>query len=533
MAETAPPEHTSTGEMEPNDAPELLPIPSPETLSDDSTVDAVPMEMTDALSPADESEMTQQRVNSSDQLPESNGQRTAAEEANQQRTSTADSAEREVEASNNGVGSAAAETPVQAVSFEDAYQRAVSMLARGRDEALGPGGGWIIDEPTVGACVVVKRAVKAVFDNHAGDVSRSPERPDLRLSKEEGQGYLIGSLVIGELLVSEARAVGKRVDYVVSTEDKAKQEAAKAAKEKRRAARAAEGEEAQAAALAAVEEGEAALLDARLRASVAKTLKLPARNTIVIESKPVSAGVAVATAADKLTRLRGAAARAEAAVLPAEAHHTAAKRRVERAQKAHKDLSSLIFHHALAGAKVPLPEKSGQPDEAYEAHLQKQNELDAERDALDARLSLLRSECNLADEAVADTRDAAELARDAVAAEERSRAAAAQAAERAAQWSAQEEEWEREREESQARLAAARANVAAAEARLSSLKRELSPVCRPTVAAPKVFKLTGMSAADVGNIASQVSQESIGPLYWDDSAWDGYNRAVQREYGSD
>ena len=85
MAETAPPEHTSTGEMEPNDAPELFPVPSPETLFDDSTVDAVPMEMTDTLSPADESEMTQQRVNSSDQLPESNGQRTAAEEANQQR----------------------------------------------------------------------------------------------------------------------------------------------------------------------------------------------------------------------------------------------------------------------------------------------------------------------------------------------------------------------------------------------------------------------------------------------------------------
>eukprot|EP00966_Prymnesium_polylepis_P128919 2981430-Prymnesium_polylepis.1 len=60
------------------------------------------MEMTDALSPADESEVTQQRVNSSDQLPESNSQRTAAEETNQQRTSTADSAEREVEAPNNG-----------------------------------------------------------------------------------------------------------------------------------------------------------------------------------------------------------------------------------------------------------------------------------------------------------------------------------------------------------------------------------------------------------------------------------------------
>jgi len=83
-------------------------------------------------------------------------------------------------------------------------------------------------------------------------------------------------------------------------------------------------------------------------------------------------------------------------------------------------------------------------------------------------------------------------------------------------------------------LVAARANVAAAEARrLSRLKRELSPASCPTVTAPKVFKLTGMSAADVGSMASQVSQESIGALYWDESAWDGYNRAVRREYGSD
>ena len=163
---------------------------------------------------------------------------------------------------------------------------------------------------------------------------------------------------------------------------------------------------------------------------------------------------------------------------------------------------------------MPLPE-SGQPDEAYEAHLKKQDELDAEMEAIDVRLSRLRSERTIAEEAAYDARDAAELARDAVAAEERSRAAAAQAAERAAQWAAQQEEWEREREDGQARLAAARANVAASEARLAHLKRELSPACCPTVAAPKVFKLTGMSAADVGSMASQVSQESIGAMYWD------------------
>ena len=406
------------------------------------------------------------------------------------------------------------------------------MFSRGRDASVDHGGELCTNDPTVNVCLLVKSAVKACFEHHTADICRSPERPDLRLSKEEAQGYLVGSLVIGELLAAEARAIGKRVDYVVSTEEKAKQEAKRQAKEKRRAARATEGDEARAAALAAVEEGEAALLAARLHASVAATLKLPARSTVVVESKPVSAGVAVAAAADKLTRLRGAAARTEAAVMPAEAHATAAKRRVERAMQARNDLAMLIFHHALAGAKVPLP-KSGQPDEAYEAHNQKRDELVAEQEALDSRLSQLRAERNLADEAAEDARNAAELARDAVADEERSRAAAAQAAERAAEWAAQEEEWAREREESQARLAAAYANVAAADARLARLKRERSPSCMPTVTAPKVFKLTGMSAADVSSMASHVSQESSGPLFWDESAWEGYNRAVEREYGSD
>ena len=79
---------------------------------------------------------------------------------------------------------------------------------------------------------------------------------------------------------------------------------------------------------------------------------------------------------------------------------------------------------------MPLPE-SGQPDEAYEAHLKKQDELDAEMEAIDVRLSRLRSERTIAEEAAYDARDAAELARDAVAAAERLRAAAAQAADRA------------------------------------------------------------------------------------------------------
>ena len=444
-------------EVEPNDAPEPSPIPSPETLFDDSAVDAVPMEAADAQSPADESKVTRQRVDSSDQLPESNGQRTAADKANQQRSSTADSAEREVEASNDGVGSAAAETPGQAVSFEYAFQRAVCMLARGKDEAIDQGGCAVIDDPTVDLCIVVKRAVKAAYDSHGGDICRSPERPDLRLSKEEGQGYLIGSLVVGELLAKEARTVGKRVDYVVSAEEKARQEAAKGAKEKRRAARAVEGDEARATALAAVEAGEAALLAARLRASVAQTLKLPPRTSKVVESKPVSAGVADATAASKLGRLRREAAEAAEALLVADCSRVASKRELERAYAAHSQVCEEMraVSHAQVWAPLETP----------------QSELDAEweewvgmRDVAAANIDGLREVFFEADEAWREAEEAAEAARRAVEAEEAAQAAARQGAELDSMRAARQLERERadaERAEADARLEAVRTALVA------------------------------------------------------------------------
>ena len=414
MAEAALLEHASTTEVELGDAPEPMPVPSVDVPSVGTAVENVPMELDDAAGHRSVEEACAEVTRNERQGPVTNGQRTVVQDAEIERTITRGTAGERVEASNEVVGSQPSEKAAQPFSFEIAYNRAVGMFARGCDGSVDHGGEFVIDDPTVNVwvCLVVKAAVKACYENHAGDICRSPERPDLRLSKEEGQGYLVGSLVIGELLAAEARAIGKRVDYVVSVEEKAKQEAKKQAKEKRRTARATEDEEARAAALASVEEGEAALLAERLRESVAATLKLPARTTVVVESKPkpVTAAAAAAKAADKLGQLRAAAARAEAAVLPAEAHHTAAKRRVERVQQARENLAMLIFHHALAGAEVPLPE-SGQPDEAYEAHNQKHDELVAEREALDARLSQLRAERNCADEAAADARDAAELAR--------------------------------------------------------------------------------------------------------------------------
>ena len=455
------------------------------------------------------------------------------------------SSEMAVEAEQPGLASGeegskqAAEAAAAPLDFTSAYEFAVRMFTNGKDASISRGGNAVLDEAMVGDCGTVKAVIQALFRDRLGDICRSPERPDLRLSQEEAQGHLIGNLVIGELLANEGRRVGKCVDNIVAKEAKDAAAAKEAAKGPRKKARALTDEAAREAALKAIDNDLEAQLARRLRRPPTISLQLPPRNTTLVKSEPkaVKPEVAEAKAVDKLARLRTAAARAEAAVLPAGAHHTAAQRRLERARAALSDLHSLRFNLALAGAKVPLPDGQSECDEPYEAHMQKQAELDDEVEALEARVARLRTECNAAEDAADDARDAAELARDAVAAEERSRAAAARAAERAAEWAAewaaQEEERECEQEESQARLAAARANVAAAEAALARVKRVRQQSDMPTAAAPKVFKLTGMSAADVSSIASQVSQESTGPLFWDESAWDAYDRAVEREYGSE
>ena len=46
----------------------------------------------------------------------------------------------------------------------------------------------------------------------------------------------------------------------------------------------------------------------------------------------------------------------------------------------------------------------------------------------------------------------------------------------------------------------------------------------PPPSEPKVFNLTGMSAAEVGGMVSAVSQATIGALEHDDAAWEVYDR---------
>ena len=529
--EEGPAERTSYGENGAADALEAEPAPVKDGLWADTAGHGAPVDFVEPSVPADALAELYGTIGGVKSLAMPNGQRPMPNERN------IDSVGVKAEPERAGLDPAAegSETPAEALAapldYDSAYQWAVSMFAVGSDAPIGLGGDAVLEEATVGDCCIVKQVVQALYRDRPDDIGRSPERPDLRLAQEEAYGHLVGNLVIGELLAHEGRAVGKRVENVVAKEAKDAASAKEAAKAPRKKARALTDEEAREAALKAVDADLAAQLARRLGARPSVSLQLPARKTAVVERKPkvVKPEAVESKAADKLARLRAAAARAEAAVLPAEAHITAAKRRVERAQQARKDLVDLIFHHTLAGAKVPLP-KSGEPDEAYEAHQQKQHELDAEREALDVRLSRLRSEFNRAADAAADARDAAELARDAVAAEERSRAAAAQAVERAALWSAQQEEWACEREESQARLATARANVVAAQAALACarayepvlwespgetcerLKRHSALVWsmadeRP---APKVFKLVGESADSIRALAGAVSQQVTG-----------------------
>ena len=62
--------------------------------------------------------------------------------------------------------------------------------------------------------LVLGRAIEAinnVFDQQRGRLCQSPERPDLTISKEEGLGWLLAEMFFCELLVAEARGLGKRV----------------------------------------------------------------------------------------------------------------------------------------------------------------------------------------------------------------------------------------------------------------------------------------------------------------------------------
>ena len=82
------------------------------------------------------------------------------------------------------------------------------------------------------------QAVNNVFDQRRNELCCSPERSDLTISKEEGLGWVIADAFNCELLVAEARGLGKRVGKQLSvTVKKEKEAVASAAKTARSEAR--------------------------------------------------------------------------------------------------------------------------------------------------------------------------------------------------------------------------------------------------------------------------------------------------------
>jgi hypothetical protein len=294
-----------------------------------------------------------------------------------------------------------------------------------------------------------------------------------QLDQEEALAYVLAHRLGYTILPAEARSIGELARHAALTY-KGRPRNAKGSKPNKPPADhqlkdAASNKKAKARAAAAKDEALAAGLDERLADidTVLATdrrvlgrqvvpLTWPDRSTVIRTVQPT-------VPKDKLGQLRVAAARAEAAVLPAEAHSTAAKRHVQRAKEALGALQALRLNNATGGFKLD--------DAEWEIHLEKHRELDAQLEVLQPRLDRLQREWLDTEDAAEDARASAEDARDAVALEERTRAAAASRAELDAQMAALKAEREadaRKREEfeeaSEARVAASLAALKRAQA---------------------------------------------------------------------
>ena len=81
----------------------------------------------------------------------------------------------------------------------------------------------IAGSQTVRVWKLVKQTIHSLYESKAyrDAICRSPERPDLKLSQEEAQGFLAGAVFGIELLASEARATGRNVNHAAAAEKKA------------------------------------------------------------------------------------------------------------------------------------------------------------------------------------------------------------------------------------------------------------------------------------------------------------------------
>ena len=177
------------------------------------------------------------------------------------------------------------EDPLEAMSLDGLRQRAQRIFGGGARSSLTPSTSVGISEVSLKLIVDVKSAVNKFFSEHAGNVCISPEKDDCQLSQEEAYGYLVGSLIVGEMLAHEARPVGKRLDYYATEEKKVAAAAKESARQKKKSLRkkkslSVEELTAQSEAIdRAAEEALAARLDRVI------DLKLPDFNTRVVERR--------------------------------------------------------------------------------------------------------------------------------------------------------------------------------------------------------------------------------------------------------
>ena len=169
----------------------------------------------------------------------------------------------------------------QALTLAVVQSLAIDTFAVGADAPMAEVGTPVkVTIATVMVAVLVKQAIVAVWKDAANKICHSPERPDLKMSQEEAQGWLVGALFERELLLPEARNVGKRVDNYAAAEDKAAKKAKETAKGKKKEARKAATQELVQDKLARIEAGLEAKREERLAREIDLDLP-PVRSTIV------------------------------------------------------------------------------------------------------------------------------------------------------------------------------------------------------------------------------------------------------------
>lgn len=139
-------------------------------------------------------------------------------------------------------------------------------------------------QSTQGLLINCKEAIRQLFEQHRKELCSSPERPDLKLSQEEGLGWLLAYALGRQLLDHEARPIGKLAGTVASGAKKECDGVRDAAKSKRGKAR---KRSATAEEMAAIDKA-AEVQRAAIFLKVHELCHMPAANTVIVESSALA-----------------------------------------------------------------------------------------------------------------------------------------------------------------------------------------------------------------------------------------------------